>query len=220
MKTSIEKFYIGYLLTKNPEKLFDTLFNQHWYIDTQWDWVTGMNLSPNMHVAEIGCGPGNLTRKVGKTCKTATGLDKNPRMVKFANKRNKAKDTSFYELDLTKAEHITTHQHRYDCIFGASIINVVKDKSQLIHACAEMAKPGATLHFLFPTPEMNATGVQNYAAQNNLKGFSLSLLQTWQSKSPKMTIDTARSIVPSGLAKQVECRQLMNGMIATLTITL
>ena len=138
-------------------------------------------------VIDIGCGGGILSEGMAKLGATVTGIDLNKPVIDVANLHQLESGTTVEYLH-TAAETIASERPGfYDVVTCLEMLEHVPDPESVIHACAELVKPGG--HLFFSTLNRNPKA---YLFAIIGAEYLLKIL-------PKNTHDFAKFIRPSEL---------------------
>lgn len=148
-------------------------------------------------VIDIGCGGGILTETLAKKGAQVTGIDKSDALIDVAKKHAEENQLSI-NYYLTDAETFAkNHSQSFDVVCCMELLEHVSDPCSLIHACSDLAKPGANI--FFSTINRN---VRSYLFAILGAEYFLKLL-------PRGTHDYKKFICPSELAQAARNTNLL-----------
>lgn len=142
----------------------------------------------NKTVLDVGCGGGLLTEAMARAGATATGIDLAEDSLAVA--RQHAQDNAV-AVDYQSIEVETLAQDQpahYDIVTCMEMLEHVPDPASVIHACAQLVKPGGQLFFSTLNRNPKAYALAVLGAE-----YILGLL-------PRGTHDYAKFIKPSELS--------------------
>lgn len=139
-------------------------------------------------VIDIGCGGGILTEALAKLGAEVTGIDKSCALITTAKKHALQNHLSI-DYFLADAESFANQQREaYDVVCCMELLEHVPCPASLIHACSQLAKPGASIFFSTINRNPRAYCLAIWGAE-----YLLNLL-------PRGTHDYKKFIRPSELA--------------------
>jgi trans-aconitate 2-methyltransferase len=105
--------------------------------------------APSMRIVDLGCGTGNLTRRLHEALRAAetTGLDRSERMLTAA-RRDPAPEGLRFEQGSIES---FAGESAYDLVFSNAALHWVEDHPALIRRLYAALKPGGQLTFQVPT---------------------------------------------------------------------
>ena len=99
------------------------------------------------HVLDIGCGGGILSESLARSGAQAKGIDLSKKALQVA-KLHALETNTAVEYALISAEDLAIQEpSKYDVITCMEMLEHVPDPRSIVQACAQLAKPGATLFF-------------------------------------------------------------------------
>ncbi len=96
--------------------------------------------------ADIGCGPGYVTKVIGKLVGEkgrVIGMDINENYVKYCKSNIKNKNTSFIYHDITKHNHLFSE--KFDLTYSRFMFVHLANKSAALKSMLQMTKRGGTI---------------------------------------------------------------------------
>ena len=139
-------------------------------------------------VIDVGCGGGILAESLAHRGAYVTGIDMGEAPLEVARLHQLESGTKVTYDRTTAEQHAENYPEHYDVVCCMEMLEHVPDPASVIHACAAMAKSGATLYF--STINRNP---KSYAFAIVGAEYVLNLL-------PKGTHDYQKFIRPSELA--------------------
>jgi 3-demethylubiquinone-9 3-methyltransferase (EC 2.1.1.64) len=117
------------------------------YVMTKADGLFGKK------VLDVGCGGGILAESMAQEGADVTGLDmgKEPLTVARLHALEAGVDVQY--IQSTAEEHASSFVQQYDVVTCMEMLEHVPEPSSVIHACAQMVKPGG--HVFFSTLNRN-----------------------------------------------------------------
>uniref|UniRef100_A0A486XTR1 Ubiquinone biosynthesis O-methyltransferase n=1 Tax=Rheinheimera sp. BAL341 TaxID=1708203 RepID=A0A486XTR1_9GAMM len=98
-------------------------------------------------VIDIGCGGGILAESMARAGAKVTGLDMATDSLDVARLHALESAVSVNYVQATAEEYATEHGHSFDVVTCMEMLEHVPEPMSVIQACADLAKPGATLFF-------------------------------------------------------------------------
>lgn len=179
----LHRYYVRSLLAVSPPRLFAALYAQPWYRDCHARWLDDVPVKAGEHVLEVGCGPGLLTRELGARGCNATGVDRSPRMLRYARRHSAAAGkVAFYRA---AAQALPFDDGIFDGVLAASLINIADDPPAVARELARVTRRGGRISLLVPGRVMSREGAEAYIAAHGLNGLGAELLRAWARHAPK-----------------------------------
>lgn len=91
---------------------------------------------PNEKILDIGCGTGDLTKKIAEAGAIPTGIDASPEMITSA--KQKYPNLTFIKADASSFRSDQT----FDAVFSNAALHWMKDAEKVIETVASSLKPG------------------------------------------------------------------------------
>ncbi len=157
------------------------------YIETRSKGLNGK------HVIDVGCGGGILTEALAKSGATATGIDMGELPLNIAKLHALEAGLSVEYQLITAEQKAEQSPEHYDVVTCMEMLEHVPDPISIVHAVADMVKPGGDVFLSTLNRHPKAYVVAVLGAEYLMKVL------------PKGTHDYKRFIRPSELAKW--CRQ-------------
>jgi len=111
------------------------------------NWIKEHCSLENQQVLDIGCGGGILTESLAASGAKAKGIDLSKKALQVA-KLHALETNISVEYELISAEDLAVQEPaQYDVITCMEMLEHVPDPRSIVQACAQLAKPGATLFF-------------------------------------------------------------------------
>ena len=142
-----------------------------------------IRVQEGLRVVDLGCGTGELTRRLADRLPgcTVLGLDSSPRMLEKARQHQ----THNLEFSLGSIETLTG---QWDLVFSHAAIHWVEDHQTLIPRLCSLVRPGGQL--AVQTPANHKHPAHTAIIETALEEPFLSALQGWVRISPVLEIDT------------------------------
>jgi len=106
-----------------------------------------MEIGPSEDVLDLGCGPGNLTRRIrGLTAGAVRGIDASPEMVAEARRHDEGGKLDF---EVGEAESVDL-DGRFDVVFCNSAFQWFRQPLRALQACMRALRPGGRLGIQAP----------------------------------------------------------------------
>lgn len=99
------------------------------------------------HIIDVGCGGGILSESMAKRGAIVTGLDMADESLNVARLHALETGTDITYVQATAEEYAASHQAQFDIVTCMEMLEHVPDPQSVVQACADLAKPGATLFF-------------------------------------------------------------------------
>lgn len=99
------------------------------------------------HIIDVGCGGGILSESMAKRGAIVTGLDMADESLNVARLHALETGSDITYVQATAEEYAASHQAQFDIVTCMEMLEHVPDPQSVIQACADLAKPGATLFF-------------------------------------------------------------------------
>ncbi|MDP3791605.1 MAG: class I SAM-dependent methyltransferase [Candidatus Omnitrophota bacterium] len=115
----------------------------------RWSRRIGMltkHITSSMHVLEIGCGTGYLTKELAKTRAMVTAIDISPDLIDIARSAVNEMNVTF---KIENAHSITFPENTFDTILGSSILHHL-DPNEAIRELYRVLKKGGSIFFTEP----------------------------------------------------------------------
>ncbi|WP_166839492.1 bifunctional 2-polyprenyl-6-hydroxyphenol methylase/3-demethylubiquinol 3-O-methyltransferase UbiG [Rheinheimera pleomorphica] len=143
-------------------------------------------------VIDIGCGGGILAESMARCGAVVTGLDMASDSLNVARLHALEAGVEVNYQQATAEQHALTHAAQFDVVTCMEMLEHVPEPMSVIQACADLAKPGATLFF----STLNKTA----------KAYLLAIIGAEQVLKlvPKGTHEFSKFIRPSQLMQFIE----------------
>lgn len=144
------------------------------------------------HIIDIGCGGGILAESMARCGAVVTGLDMASDSLNVARLHALEVGVDVSYQQNTAEQYAQTHAAQFDVVTCMEMLEHVPDPMSVIQACADLAKPGATLFF----STLNKTA----------KAYLLAIIGAEQVLKlvPKGTHEFSKFIRPSDLMRCIE----------------
>jgi trans-aconitate 2-methyltransferase len=147
-----------------------------------------VHIRPDLQVIDLGCGTGELTRRLADRLpgSQVLGIDASPEMLE----RARSQERPGLHFDSSLIEQV---KGQWDLVFSNAAIQWVDDHPALVPRLLSMVRPGGQLVVQMPSNHSHPTHtlIQEVAGQ---QPFS-EALGGWTRRSPVLTIDTYARIL-------------------------
>jgi 2-polyprenyl-3-methyl-5-hydroxy-6-metoxy-1,4-benzoquinol methylase len=165
---------------------------------TQGDWL------------DVGCGPGLVACLAADAGFTVTGIDRDPRMVREANRRARGRTITF---DIGEVEDLEPAVA--DVVSATSLLATLPDPITGLHSLWNAVRPGGTLLIVEATASMTPEGVHAVAVR--LPPHRRSALTWWARARHGRSLDPR--VLDSILAERRTSTPLLHGLIDATVFT-
>jgi len=155
-------------------------------------------------VLDVGCGGGILAESMAREGAEVTGLDMGSEPLQVARLHALENKVQLNYIQQTVEEHTKTHREQYDLVTCMEMLEHVPDPSSVVHACAQLVKPGG--HVFFSTINRN---IKSWLMAKVTAEYILRLV-------PKGTHDAKKFIRPAELIGWLESTSLIERHIIGL----
>src|SRR5271165_214837 len=97
--------------------------------------VEWLATQPGEHILDLGCGDGQLTRRIAASGASVLGVDRSPQMVAAARSRGIAADEA-------AAESLPYSDGSFDAVFSNAALHWVRDQDAMMSEVHRVLKPG------------------------------------------------------------------------------
>lgn len=141
----------------------------------------------DMKAVDIGCGGGILSESLARCGASVTGIDMGKSPLSVAKLHAAEEELEIDYQQITAEEFAENHPANFDVITCMEMLEHVPDPGSIIQACADLAKPGASIYFS--------------TINRNAKAFALAIVgaEYLMKLLPKGTHDYSKFIKPSEL---------------------
>src|SRR5699024_7008855 len=98
---------------------------------------------PNEKILDIGCGTGDLTKKIAEKGAIPTGIDASSEMIETA--KQKYPDITFIKADATSYRS----DEKFDAVFSNAALHWMTDPEEVIQTIASALSPGGRFVAVF-----------------------------------------------------------------------
>ena len=111
------------------------------------NWIDQHSTVSGKTLIDVGCGGGILAESMSHRGASVTGIDMGeaPLSVARLHQLESGVDVDYYQS--TAEDMAAQHPDHFDIVCCLEMLEHVPDPAAVIQACADMAKPGATLYF-------------------------------------------------------------------------
>lgn len=150
-----------------------------------YDLLRLVKVKPDLQVIDLGCGTGELTRKLADALpgSTVLGIDSSPEMLNDS----KAFENDAVTFECRSIEKQIKLGKKWDLVFSNAAIQWVDDHKTLLPQIIATVKTGGQLVIQLPAQHHNISNMllNELAHEAPFKNF----LQSWNSTSPVLNID-------------------------------
>ncbi len=94
-----------------------------------------LNAQPAEYILDLGCGDGQLTKRIGDSGAHVLGVDASPEMVEAARERG-------VEAEAANAEALPFRDARFDAVFSNAVLHWVRNQDAMVAQVYRVLKPG------------------------------------------------------------------------------
>ncbi|KGD82882.1 3-demethylubiquinone-9 3-methyltransferase [Pantoea sp. PNA 14-12] len=98
-------------------------------------------------VLDVGCGGGILAESMAREGAIVTGLDMGAEPLEVARLHALESGVTLDYVQQTVEEHASQHAGQYDVVTCMEMLEHVPDPRSVVHACAQLVKPGGEVFF-------------------------------------------------------------------------
>lgn len=174
----------------DPESEFRPL---HQINPLRLDWINGLSDLAGKRVLDVGCGGGILADSMARRGADVTGIDLASKALRVAQLHALEAQTANIEYREISVEGLAKEQPAaFDVVTCMEMLEHVPDPASVVHACAELVKPGGWVFFS--------------TIHRSTKAFMLAIVgaEYVLNMLPRGTHEYAKMIRPSELA--TSCR--------------
>ena len=111
------------------------------------EYINGHSLVNELQYLDVGCGGGILTESMAKNGATVTGIDMGEAPLSVAKLHAIESELSIHYEKVAAEELASRQPGTFDVVSCMEMLEHVPDPASTVKACAQLAKPGATLYF-------------------------------------------------------------------------
>ena len=170
----------------DPESEFRPL---HQINPLRLDWINGLSPLQDQKVLDVGCGGGILADSMARKGAHVTGIDLATKSLRVAQLHALEKGTPNIQYREVSVEVLAAEAPgTFDTVTCMEMLEHVPDPSSVVHACAQLVKPGGWVFFS--------------TINRNAKAFLLAIVgaEYVLGMLPKGTHEYAKFLKPSELA--------------------
>ena len=199
------------MLAINTPAFFHCLSQERWCQVVFNQWLSKLNLNSELSVLEIGCGAGSLGNQIDAKVENYVGVDHSVSMVRYAKNKYVG-----IEYQKTNSEKLPFNDDVFDLVIAANLVNVVKDKKQLLIEMKRAVKVTGQVCLLVPNSEFNE--LYGVLREYGNTWFSRLTLRYWSAKVPKMSFDEVSAMLQDLGLVEVGSSFLLGGMFFSVVI--
>ena len=164
-----------------------------------YDLLTLVKVKPSLNVIDLGCGTGELTRKLADYLpgSTVLGIDSSQEMLNdstaFANEN--------VRFECKSIEKQVTLEEKWDMVFSNAAIQWVEDHKNLLPKLISTIKPGGQL--LIQTPSQNHNITNRLLDELGDEQPYRTIYKNWKRVSPVLEIDEYGQILFENGSKSI-----------------
>ncbi len=151
-------------------------------------------------VLDVGCGGGILAESMAREGAIVTGLDMGAEPLAVARLHAQESGVTLDYVQQTVEAHAEQYAGHYDVVTCMEMLEHVPDPRSVVHACAQLVKPGGVGVFIVPSNilESHSDTIKTYIKEHvSLKMF-LTLPETiFKSKDSGKSIMVLENVKPS-----------------------
>ena len=183
----------------DPESEFRPL---HEINPLRLDWINTLSPLKNQRVLDVGCGGGILADSMARKGARVLGIDLSTKALRVAQLHALEAETPDIEYREVSVEALAKElPGSFDTVTCMEMLEHVPDPDSVVHACAQLVKPGGWVFFS--------------TINRNAKAFAFAILgaEYVLGLLPRGTHEYAKFIKPSELA--LSCRSAQLDMVQT-----
>lgn len=119
----------------------------------------------NKAVIDVGCGGGILTESLARMGANATGIDMSESVLNVARAHATLSELTIQYQHTAIEEFSKKHNNKFNIVTCMELLEHVPDPTSIIHACAELVKPGGLIFFSTINRTLKAFGGAIIAAE-------------------------------------------------------
>jgi len=158
---------------------FDNVQSTPFYKRLLEEFADFIEVSPEMAVVDIGCGPGYLTRLLARKVKSVACVDISEAMVKRARKHAEEEEIENASYTVGGAEDIPEESGYFDVAAATSVIYFVEDPVAALKEMARVVKKGGQVAMMNPSDKMTGQNVIFYIKEHRLRRTDGETLENW-----------------------------------------
>lgn len=155
------------------------------------DLIALVNKKPGLQVIDLGCGTGELTKKLADSLQdaTVTGIDSSGEMLSGSQKFS----SNNIRFEQRTIEEQIALPAKWDLVFSNAAIQWVDDHEKLLPGIISIIQPGGQLLIQLPSQHQNALNIiiSNLADETPFSDA----LQHWKRDSPVLSTDRYAQIL-------------------------
>ncbi len=96
-------------------------------------------------VCDVGCGPGDLTMRVGSLCKEVQAIDATPEMIELAQGKDGTHGTTNVHFQVADAYHLPFDSNTFDTVMSVNALQTMKEPKMALLEMGRVLKPDGQL---------------------------------------------------------------------------
>ncbi|MHB8841067.1 MAG: class I SAM-dependent methyltransferase [Candidatus Aquicultor sp.] len=158
---------------------FEKVQNTPWYRKILQEFVDFLEVTPEMSVLDVGCGPGYLTRLLAEKAAAAACVDLAPTMVEKAKELAEREGIENASYLVGSAVALPEKSEAFDLAVATSVIYLVEDPVLAVKEMARVVKKGGRVAMLNPSDTMVYGNVEEFIEEHGVTGFEAESLESW-----------------------------------------
>ncbi|MBE0447428.1 MAG: class I SAM-dependent methyltransferase [Actinobacteria bacterium] len=143
------------------------------------EFVSFIEIRPDMSAVDIGCGPGYLTRLLAERVKAMSCVDISAAMVQRAREHAREENVENASYTVGRAENIPEQSEYFDVAVATSVIYFVEDPVVALKEMARVVKKGGRVAMMNPSDKMTGRNVISYIERHGLGNREARVLEDW-----------------------------------------
>lgn len=201
---------------------FEQVQKTSWYKGLLEEFADFLEVAPGMAVADIGCGPGYLTRILAQKVKAVSCVDIAPSMVERAREHASEEGIENAYYTVGRAESIPEESGYFDIACATSVIYFLDDPVSVLREMARVVKKGGRVAMLNPSDKMTDANIASFIEEHDLTGFEAESLESWlhAAKNARRFSEklASRAMEDAGLSQVIHERRLRDMVLFSKAI--
>jgi len=195
---------------------FEQVQHTSWYGRLLQGFSGFLEVTPEMAVLDVGCGPGYLTRLLAEKVRAVSCVDISPAMVKKAREHAEEENLENVYYAVGTAESIPEENEYFDMAVATSVIYFLPDPVLALEEMARVIKRGGRIAMLNPSDRMTDNNVTSFINEHRLTGFEADALESWLDAAKgarRLSEDYASKIMTAAGLSEIRHERHLNGMV-------